>query len=81
MRDEAQQARRDAQYERSQRRAELFLPVSDQVANLGVNYQGEDEDGDDPDLKVVEEIESLCMNCHEDVSWYYCVEYLLCNFH
>lgn len=36
------------------------------TATNGTNGAGHDADEDEP--KVVEEIESLCMNCHEDVS-------------
>ncbi|KAL9120323.1 MAG: hypothetical protein Q9187_003114, partial [Circinaria calcarea] len=67
MEDDILQSRRDAEHERAERRAELFLPVSDQVANLSLRYPNtEPEGGGEDDLKVVEEIESLCMNCQQD---------------
>ena len=63
------QCRRDAEHERAERRAELFLPVSNQVANLSLRHPNAEPDGGgEDDLKVVEEIESLCMNCEKDVS-------------
>ena len=72
MEEDFELSRREAQFERAQRRAELFLPVSDQVANLSSNDRlGEIQENNEDDLKFVEEIESLCMNCHRDVcAWH-----------
>ena len=49
---------------------DLFTPIGDKVAEAvpvkqpGTTLPSEEED----DGRVVEEIESLCMNCHENVS-------------
>ena len=68
MEEDYEQSRLDTQNERAQRRAELFLPVSSQVANLTSTDRFEnDQNVDEEDLKFVEEIESLCMNCRLDV--------------
>ena len=68
MEEDYEQSRLEAQAERAQRRAELFLPVSSHVANLSSTDRFKiGETGDEDDLKFVEEIESLCMNCHLDV--------------
>ena len=59
-------SRRDHAFERSEKRAELFLPVGNQVANM--DLLGYEEDGeDDTGLKLVEEIKSLCMRCEKNV--------------
>lgn len=42
---------------------DLFEDMGRKVAEASAQ-----QDGDD-DTKVVDEIESLCMNCHENVSW------------
>ena len=53
--------------------AELFRNVGKQVEDLSlepgeVSSEGLEDGHDAADnLKIVEEIESLCMNCHEDV--------------
>lgn len=46
--------------------SEFFQKIGDKVQSLNVatNESGEGEE----DMKFVEEIESLCMNCHENVS-------------
>lgn len=44
---------------------DLFEDMSRKVAEA--SKSGLQEDGEDS--KLVEEIESLCMNCHEDVSF------------
>lgn len=44
---------------------DLFEDMGRKVENMKLNGEGEPEEGEQ---KVVEEIESLCMNCHEDVS-------------
>ena len=69
MEDDIMWSRHDMEDDRAQRRAELFLPVSNQVANLSSNHPpAVVDDGEEDDLKVVDEIESLCMNCEQDVS-------------
>jgi zinc finger protein len=40
---------------------DLFEDMGRKVAEASA------QQGDDDDTKVVDEIESLCMNCHEDV--------------
>lgn len=52
----------EAEEERAEQRAKLFLPVGDKVDGFVIA-----EDGDDAP-KLVEEIESLCMSCQENVS-------------
>lgn len=42
---------------------ELFNPIGEKVEQA-VQANGEAED----DFKPIDEIESLCMNCHENVS-------------
>ena len=57
---------RDHASKRSERRAELFLPVSNHVADINLpGYDKDDQDENGP--KLVDEIESLCMNCQENV--------------
>lgn len=51
----------EAEEERAEQRAKLFLPVGEKVGGFVVADEGEDAP------KLVEEIESLCMNCHENV--------------
>ena len=72
MKEEVVQAQQENEDEPTQPRPELFLPLSDQVATLSSNHQKGTNlgDGDDGDLNVVEEIDSLCMNCQEDVCRY-----------
>lgn len=45
---------------------DLFAAIGKQV--LGLNL-GDDEPAEDDRVKIVDEIESLCMNCHENVSY------------
>ena len=53
--------------------AELFLPVGKQVGDLSEPRQGDEnsedfeKEGENDGRQVIEEIESLCMNCHENV--------------
>ena len=69
MEDDILRSRRDVEDDRAQRRAELFLPVSNQVANLSFKHPpAVAGDGEEDELKVVDEIESMCMNCEQDVS-------------
>ena len=46
-------------------RNDLFAALGKQV--LGLSVQDEDEIPEDDRVKVVDEIESLCMNCEENV--------------
>ena len=46
---------------------DLFAAIGKQV--LGLNL-GDDEPAEDDRVKVVDEIESLCMKCHENVSYF-----------
>lgn len=62
MEEDIQLCRREAEDERTEQRAKLFLPVGEQVGGFIIN--DEDEDA----CSLVEEIESLCMNCEENVS-------------
>jgi hypothetical protein len=55
-----EQAKREAQDEKNEERAKLFLPVGNQASEV----EGTVED----QPRVVDEIESLCMNCEENVS-------------
>ncbi|KAM3513374.1 hypothetical protein MY11210_002955 [Beauveria gryllotalpidicola] len=43
--------------------SEFFQPIGNKVEGLAPKANGEP---DDEDLRLVEEIESLCMNCHEN---------------
>ena len=45
---------------------DLFAAIGKQV--LGMKLGDEDRPAEDERVKIVEEIESLCMNCREDVS-------------
>ncbi|MCJ1472522.1 nucleolar zinc-finger protein [Lambiella insularis] len=60
MEEDLELCRREAEEERAEQRAKLFLPVGEQVGGFVVN--SEDETGS----QLVEEIDSLCMNCKED---------------
>ena len=51
----------EAEEERAEQRAKLFLPVGEKVDGFVIAGEGEDAP------KLVEEVESLCMNCHENV--------------
>ena len=46
---------------------DLFAAIGKQV--LGLNLEDDEKPAEDDRVKVVDEIESLCMNCHEDVSY------------
>lgn len=47
---------------------ELFNPIGDKVEKVAPTTASNRANGDDDDdEKVVEEIESLCMNCEENV--------------
>ena len=45
---------------------DLFAAIGKQV--LGLNLGDDEKPTEDDRVKVVDEIESLCMNCHENVS-------------
>jgi zinc finger protein len=59
MEKERIEAKRAEEEERAAQRAKLFLPVGHQVTD--VDLREDEDDG----AKVVDIIESLCMNCHE----------------
>lgn len=46
--------------------ADFFESVGSKVEKVSATNENR-QDGDDDDAAVVEEIESLCMNCHENV--------------
>lgn len=46
---------------------DLFAAIGKQV--LGLKLGNDEEPAEDDRVKVVDEIESLCMNCHENVSY------------
>ena len=43
-------------------RAQLFPPIGSHVGGIAISENAEDSS------PVVDEIESMCMNCHQDVS-------------
>lgn len=45
---------------------DLFAAIGKQV--LGLRLGDDEKPAEDDRVKVVDEIESLCMNCHENVS-------------
>ena len=47
---------------------DLFAAIGKQV--LGLKLGDDEEPAEDDRVKVVDEIESLCMNCHENVSYF-----------
>ena len=47
---------------------EFFESIGNQADQLAPATNGEAQTAEDDDRRVVEEIESLCMNCHENVS-------------
>jgi zinc finger protein len=47
---------------------ELFNPIGEKVEKVAPTAVPDGATGDEGDEKVVEEIESLCMNCEENVS-------------
>ncbi|MCJ1288090.1 nucleolar zinc-finger protein [Xylographa opegraphella] len=57
MQDDRESCRREEEEERAEQRAKLFLPVGEKVGGFVINE--EDIQGS----QLVEEIESLCMNC------------------
>ena len=66
----AEHASRTNEYLRSSRaqndEKDLFSAIGKQV--LGLQLDDEQEVTEDERVKIVDEIESLCMNCHENVS-------------
>lgn len=44
---------------------DLFEDMGRKVESMKLNNQ---QDGPDTERKMLDEIESLCMNCHDDVS-------------
>lgn len=44
-----------------------FPAICDQINRLNLNGDDTNSDPEDDDLRIVEEIESLCMKCGEDV--------------
>lgn len=46
---------------------ETFTPIGQKVEDIAPGTTEEQAEDDQP--RGVEEIESLCMNCHENVSW------------
>ncbi len=48
--------------------AELFETIGQQAEQVTAPAADGDQAQDDDDQRVVEEIESLCMNCHDNVS-------------
>ena len=46
---------------------DLFAAIGKRV--LGLSVGDDDEPAEDDRVKIVDEIESLCMNCHENVSY------------
>ena len=64
MQDDRESCRREEEEERAEQRAKLFLPVGEKVGGFVINE--EDVQGS----QLVEEIESLCMNCEENVRRY-----------
>lgn len=46
---------------------DLFTAIGKRV--LGLNLGDDEEPTEDDRIKIVDEIESLCMNCHENVSY------------
>ena len=61
MQDDRETCLREEEEERAEQRAKLFLPVGEKVGGFVINE--EDIQGS----QLVEEIESLCMNCEENV--------------
>lgn len=47
---------------------DYFKSIGQQVDQVAPATNGAGQQADDDDVKPVEEIESLCMNCHENVS-------------
>lgn len=57
----------DSEYGSQYRDKGPFPSVSDQIDRLNLNSDDANSDLGDDDVRVVEEIESLCMNCEENV--------------
>lgn len=57
----------DEQTTSKQNPSEFFESIGSKVANFKPAQNGTTEATDDDDVKPVEEVESLCMNCHENV--------------
>lgn len=55
-----------AEEQKVQDPTEFFQSIGSKVEGFAPKADGE---ADDEDVKAVEEIESLCMNCHENVSF------------
>ena len=47
---------------------DLFAAIGKQVLGLKLDGAEEDDVPEDDRVKIVDEIESLCMNCHENVT-------------
>ena len=47
---------------------DLFAAIGKQV--LGLKLGDDEESTEDDRVKIVDEIESLCMNCHKNVSYF-----------
>ncbi|MCJ1433447.1 nucleolar zinc-finger protein [Xylographa pallens] len=58
--DDRESCRREEEEERAEQRAKLFLPVGEKVGGFVIN------EDDVQGSQLVEEIESLCMNCGEN---------------
>lgn len=50
----------------TQNSSDFFQSIGSQVAGLDKDAQGNEEE----DVPPVEEIESLCMNCHDNVRFF-----------
>lgn len=46
---------------------DLFAAIGKRV--LGLNLGDDEEPTEDDRIKIIDEIESLCMNCHENVTY------------
>lgn len=49
--------------------SEVFRSVGKHVAAMTLGASDDEDESDDEDPKVVDEIESLCMNCGENVCY------------
>lgn len=57
----------DSEYGSQYRDKGPFPSISDQIEKLNLNIDDNESDPGDDDIKIVEEIESLCMKCGENV--------------
>ena len=48
-------------------KTDLFAAIGKQVLGLKINKDEDENVPEDERVKIVDEIESLCMNCHENV--------------